>query len=69
MEIIAKQFNQTTVVSIVGSIDALTADQVTSFLSAQVGNGHKQIVADLGQVDFMSSAGLRAILTTLKESR
>jgi anti-anti-sigma factor len=69
MEITAKQLGQTTVVSIVGSVDALTANQVTSFLSAQVGNGQRQLVADLSQVDFMSSAGLRAILIALKESR
>ena len=69
MEITATQLGQTAVVSIVGSVDALTAGDVTSFLSAQLGSGHKQIVADLSQVDFMSSAGLRAILFALKESR
>ena len=69
MEITAKQLGQTTVVSIVGSVDALTAGQVTSFLSAQVGNGQRRLVADLSQMDFISSAGLRAILVVLKESR
>ena len=69
MEITATQLGQTAVVSIVGSVDALTAGDVTRFLSEQLGSGHKQIVADLSQVDFMSSAGLRAILFALKESR
>ncbi len=69
MEITAKQIDQTAVVSVVGSIDALTAGEVADFLSAQINQGHKQIVADLSQVDFMSSAGLRSILVTLKESR
>jgi anti-anti-sigma factor len=69
MEITAQQLGQTTVVSIIGSVDALTAGQVTSYLSDQVRNGQKQLVADLSQVDFMSSAGLRAILVVLKESR
>jgi anti-anti-sigma factor len=65
----AQQFGQATVVSIAGSVDALTAGEVTSFLSAQVQEGKRRLVADLSQVDFMSSAGLRVILATLKESR
>ena len=69
MEITAMQLGQTVVVSIVGSVDALTAGDVAHYLSAQVDSGQKQIVADLSQVDFMSSAGLRAILHALKESR
>jgi anti-anti-sigma factor len=64
-----QQVGQATVISIAGSIDALTAGEVTSFLSAQVQSGKHHLVADLSQVDFMSSAGLRAILATLKESR
>jgi len=69
MEITAKLLGQTTVVSIAGSVDALTAGQVTRFLSSRVGEGQTHIVADLSQVDFISSAGLRAILIALKESR
>lgn len=69
MDINAKQVDQTTVVSVIGSVDALTAGAVNSFLSAQIGGGHTHIVADLSQVDYMSSAGLRAILATLKVSR
>ena len=69
MDISAKPIDQTTVVSIAGSIDALTADEVANFLSAQIGSGHKHIVGDLSRVEFMSSAGLRAILAALKDSR
>ena len=69
MEFREKQMGGTTVITIIGSIDALTAAEVTTFLSAQVQDGKRQLVADLSQVDFMSSAGLRAILATLKESR
>jgi anti-anti-sigma factor len=69
MEISATRLDQTVVVSIVGSVDALTAGELDHYLSAQVDSGQKQIVADLSQVDFMASAGLRAILHALKESR
>ena len=69
MEFREQHIGQATVISIVGSIDALTAGEVTGFLSAQVQDGKRHLVADLSQVDFMSSAGLRTILATLKESR
>ena len=69
MEITATRLDQVVVVAIAGSVDALTASELDHYLSAQVDGGEKQIVADLSQVDFMSSAGLRAILHALKESR
>jgi anti-sigma B factor antagonist len=61
--------NKTSIVAISGSVDALTADEVTQYLTNGISAGKEQIVLDLSQVDFMSSAGLRAILATLKESR
>jgi anti-sigma B factor antagonist len=69
VEISVKQLDQMTVVAITGSIDALTAGEVTNCLSAQIGGGQKQLVIDLGQVDFSSSAGVRVILAALRESR
>ena len=69
MEISVKQIEGTVIVSISGSVDALTANEVTGFLSDQINRGQKQLIADLSQVEFMSSAGLRAILSTIKDSR
>ncbi len=69
MNISATQQVQSIVVSIEGSIDALTANQVTSFLTTRIGDRGTNLVINLAQVEFMSSAGLRAILATLKESR
>ncbi|HEY4691686.1 MAG TPA: STAS domain-containing protein [Anaerolineae bacterium] len=69
MNIRANQQGPITIVSIVGSLDALTAPEAATYLSAQIGKGNKHLVVDLGQVEFMSSAGLRAILAALKESR
>lgn len=69
MNINSKQVDHAMVIFIDGSIDALTANQVTDFFRLQISNDHNQLVADLSQVDFMSSAGLRALLVTLKESR
>lgn len=69
MEITSSKMNHAIVISIEGSIDALTADQVTNYFSERMHEGNIQFVADLTNVDFMSSAGLRAILATLKQSR
>jgi anti-anti-sigma factor len=69
VEIKATQQGQATVISVSGSIDALTAGEVTDFFIQQLGAGQRQVIADLAQVDFMSSAGLRSFLAILKESR
>jgi anti-sigma B factor antagonist len=64
-----KQQGQTTIVSITGSVDALTAGELTDMLLGNVNSHHKHLVVDLSGVDFMSSSGLRSIMTSLKESR
>lgn len=57
------------VVAIRGSVDGLTAETLLSTLQAQVEAGHVRLVADLSGVDYTSSAGLRALLATVKEAR
>jgi anti-sigma B factor antagonist len=69
VEIQAEQHDRAVVITVTGSIDALTASELTRFFSEQIKPGEEQIVADMSQVDFMSSAGLRALLGALKESR
>lgn len=69
MDISVQQSDQMNIVSIAGSIDALTADQVTSRLTELISSVKKHLVLDLSKVEFMSSAGLRAILGALKETR
>jgi anti-anti-sigma factor len=69
MEIQSERRQQTLVISLAGSVDALTADQAESFIGSQIDAGQEQIVLDLGQVDFMSSAGIRLLLQTLRMSR
>lgn len=59
----------TTVVTIVGSVDTLTAEDLLGSLQAEIGNGRTQLVGDLSGVDYTSSAGLRALLAATKEAR
>ena len=69
MEIKVEQQDTVTIVVPIGDIDALTAKEVAAFLDSQLGEGENQLVANLSQVGYMSSAGLRALLATLKETR
>ena len=69
MELLFNSFGEAGVVSVNGSVDALTAVELNQFVNSQISNGNTNLVIDLGQVEFMSSAGLRAILASFKESR
>ena len=69
MEIQNRQIEGVTVISLKGSIDALTAPQITEFMQAQIANGNVKLVADLSGVDYTSSAGLRVFLGAIKETR
>lgn len=69
MDISIEQQNQVTVVSVTGSIDALTAESLTNALAEQVRSGNTRLVAGMGGVDYTSSAGLRVLLATVKDAR
>ena len=69
MEVAASHHEHVTVLAIAGSVDSLTADQLTASLSAQLGTGRIHLVADFAAVDYTSSAGLRSLLGTVKDSR
>ena len=69
MEISFDHRDPVTVAAIAGSVDALTAPHLTEALSKIIAEGHIRLVADFSQVDYTSSAGLRALLGTLKEAR
>lgn len=57
------------VLAVAGSVDSLTAEQLTQALGEQVRAGHVRLVVDFQAVDYTSSAGLRSLLGTLKDCR
>ena len=69
MEIKDKQVDGVTVLSLNGSIDAITAPEITEFIQAQIAKGNTKLVADLSGVDYTSSAGLRVLLGAIKDTR
>lgn len=64
-----KQGNNSTIVDVTGSVDALTAAALSKVLLEQVAQGRVNLVVGLVGVDFMSSAGLRTLLGAVKEAR
>ena len=64
-----KQENNSTIIDVSGSVDALTAPELSRLLLDQIGDGHANLVVSLIGVEFMSSAGLRTLLGAVKEAR
>jgi anti-sigma B factor antagonist len=60
---------EVSVVAVAGSIDALTAPQLTAAFEECVHSGQVRLVADFSGVEYTSSAGLRALLGTMKGAR
>jgi anti-anti-sigma factor len=69
MEIQDRQVSDVTVLTLKGSIDAITSPQITEFIQAHIAKGNIKLVADLSGVDYTSSAGLRVLLGAIKETR
>jgi anti-anti-sigma factor len=69
MQIQANQFGMVSIISLVGSLDSKTADEVDKFLESLLRGGSTKLVLDLLYLDFMSSAGLRVIVSNLKAAR
>ena len=69
METEIKHESKTTTLAVKGSVDALTASELTEAIRKQIEAGHANLVVDLTGLAFMSSAGLRSLLGAVKESR
>ena len=66
MEIATQDFKHVAVVSVSGRVDSATAPELETRLRELVETDKTQIVLDLKNVEYMSSAGLRAMVSTLK---
>jgi anti-anti-sigma factor len=69
MDVNVNMQGEVAVVSVSGSIDAMTSTRLSEVLDGEIEAGRVNIVADLGGVEYTSSAGLRSMLASLKESR
>ena len=69
MEIQDKQVNGVTILTLNGSIDAMTAPKITEYIQALISKGNINLIADFKGVDYTSSAGLRVLLGAIKDTR
>jgi anti-sigma B factor antagonist len=69
MEIRVDRRERATILSVSGSIDGATAPELSAAFRKEVDGGRVRLVGDFSEVDYTSSAGLRALLETVKETR
>ncbi len=64
MEISKKEFKHCDVLTVKGRVDSATAPKFGEALSSIADNGRYKIVVDMAGLEYMSSAGFRALLAT-----
>lgn len=69
MEIDFREVEGIGVLCIEGELDALTAPELTKFFDTRVGDKYPNLVADLQELNYSSSAGIRVFLGLARSSR
>ena len=69
MEITVKEFKQTELITIQGRVDSVEASRLAEALEAAHHRGKYRIVVDMSQVEYMSSAGFRALGDAQRNSK
>jgi anti-sigma B factor antagonist len=69
MDITISEMKRVTLIEISGRIDSTNATKLGEALNEQIDAGRHQLVADLSRVDYMSSAGLRELVSAVKKLR
>ena len=69
MNIETRELKHVTVVKVSGRVDSLTAPDLEKALQELMDTNHNQIVLDLQDTDYMSSAGLRVLVASLKAAK
>ena len=69
MEINTTDYKRCSMVTVSGRVDSNTATVFEEALRKVIGEGQHNLVLELSGVDFMSSAGLRGMVSSLKASK
>jgi anti-sigma B factor antagonist len=69
MELKFEAMKRTGVIRTSGRLDAASAPDVKAFVQRMVGEGWTRLIFDLGQVSFIDSSGLGALIAGLKTAR
>ncbi|MEO1290951.1 MAG: STAS domain-containing protein [Chloroflexota bacterium] len=57
------------VLSLSGSLDAITYDEATAHFNTLTNEGHSNLVLNLAKLEYVSSAGVRVLLGAIKNAR
>ncbi|WP_027720290.1 STAS domain-containing protein [Maridesulfovibrio zosterae] len=66
MDIKNKKINDVNIVGVKGRLDAITSTNFEEAVCVLINSGENKIVFDLSELEYISSAGLRAILCSAK---
>lgn len=69
MQIAITRHDTILVLAITGSVDSLSADELTQRFAESISQGNVRLVADFSLVNYTSSAGLRSLLGAVKGCR
>ena len=69
MEINTKEFKHCDMVLVEGRVDSSTAPQFSKALETVIGKGIYKIVVDMSKLEYMSSAGFRALLAAQRSCK
>jgi anti-sigma B factor antagonist len=69
MEIQKDVYKRVSVITVKGRVDSSTADQFEAAVTDELKSGQRNLVFDLSEVDFLSSAGLRILVMSRKEAQ
>jgi anti-sigma B factor antagonist len=66
MEITTTQYKHSDLVKVTGRVDSFTAPKLAEVMEAITDSGRHKIVFDMDGLEYMSSAGLRVLISTQK---
>ncbi|MCB8924123.1 MAG: STAS domain-containing protein [Ardenticatenaceae bacterium] len=69
MELRTRHYNDIAIFSVNGRLDGATAADFLQAVQNQVDEGFGRLVIDLKKVEFLSSAGIKALMQTVQLSR
>ncbi len=69
MELSVKQLKRSSLLDVKGRVDSSTAPELGVVLEDIMEQGTYRIVVDMSELDFISSAGIRVLITAAKTAR
>ena len=69
LSISVESFKRVDLVTLAGRIDSISASQLERELKSLLDNGRYKIVLELSGVSYLSSAGLRVMVSAVRESK